>query len=89
MMKRMAGLMCVVLSLWVGAAFAKCPDKCPEGSVCINGKCQETLEKVCKKCKPDEVCINGKCVKAEPCGGCPAGQICIQGVCKPVQKEIK
>ena len=57
-------------------------DPCPDGQVCVNGKCREPCDEN-DPCPDGQVCVDGVC--RDSCNEddpCPEGQHCCDGVCQ-------
>lgn len=72
--------------------------RCPEGHVCLQGRCMLLLtesERRCLdvECPKEQVCYQGTCFQTVPkyCEGrdeCPSGEVCLSGACVAVETDV-
>lgn len=57
---------------------------CPEGTICVNGKCTDGYCQQDIDCAKNHFCVDGQCTKVSCINtpDCPSGYSCFGGVCK-------
>jgi len=72
-----------------GDVIVPCPEGCPRGETCVDGRCLPPVPCEILSCRPGDGCDNGVCVPSDPCADveCPPEQACQRGQCVAADED--